>query len=490
MAAPEVAIRRLATRIRAPDPEAAFAAGRLAEAALRRIGPRLDAALEAGGLDPAALVALPRLALRLHVAGEVDPAELGAAWAEALARAILAALPASRAAAPGDALGEQPAHFATAWEAEARLLRALAAGEASPWWAAEYGVDPRAPDAAAALLLRWLARDPARAARRMAALLESAPGLAARLTARQAAELARHLELALREAAGLAAASGFLPAAEAAALAGLLAALPAPSRAALAELPAELRAPWLLAALLAHAPAGAALLPGLLPRLAALPEAALRDPALSPAVTPEPLRLRTPPPEDAAAPEPVEVWCGGLLLLIRPLARLRPAWLALGDALTARLMAIGLIALRRLADPLPAAARRAALERDRPLLALFAGAEPPEAPLEEIPLPAVLAAEAEAALAALLAAAPEGVAHAPGALRRAYGRDPFAADAATDALCRMLLRPGRLLREEAAATLAWPLDAADPALRRAGWDLDPGWVPWLGRRILFRYGAP
>jgi hypothetical protein len=185
----------------------------------------------------------------------------------------------------------------------------------------------------------------------------------------------------------------------------------------------------------------------------------------------------------------VEVWCGGLLLLIRPLAALRPAWLALGDGLPPRLLALGLIALQRLAAPLPPAARRAALERDRPLLALFAGTAAPDGPLDDAWLPPALAAEAEDALATLLAAAPQGVAHAPGALRRAYGRDPFAADAANDALCRLLLRPGRLVLEEAAATVAWPSDCADIALRRAGWDIDPGWVPWLGRRIAFRYGA-
>ena len=38
------------------------------------------------------------------------------------------------------------------------------------------------------------------------------------------------------------------------------------------------------------------------------------------------------------------------------------------------------------------------------------------------------------------------------------------------------------------AVLAWPLDSIDLALRRAGWDQDPGWLPWLGRRLRWRFG--
>jgi hypothetical protein len=78
----------------------------------------------------------------------------------------------------------------------------------------------------------------------------------------------------------------------------------------------------------------------------------------------------------------------------------------------------------------------------------------------------------------------------PGALRRRFGDgNPFTDDPATDALARLVLRPGRLRWDDAAAELAWPLEAADAALRRAGWDLDPGWLPWIGRRITFRYGG-
>jgi hypothetical protein len=32
-----------------------------------------------------------------------------------------------------------------------------------------------------------------------------------------------------------------------------------------------------------------------------------------------------------------------------------------------------------------------------------------------------------------------------------------------------------------------PLDGVDVAVRRAGLDVDPGWVPWLGTVVMFRY---
>jgi hypothetical protein len=32
-----------------------------------------------------------------------------------------------------------------------------------------------------------------------------------------------------------------------------------------------------------------------------------------------------------------------------------------------------------------------------------------------------------------------------------------------------------------------PLEEADIRVRRAGLDLDPGWVPWFGRVVRFHY---
>jgi hypothetical protein len=81
------------------------------------------------------------------------------------------------------------------------------------------------------------------------------------------------------------------------------------------------------------------------------------------------------------------------------------------------------------------------------------------------------------------------VAFAPGALRSAFGdASPF--DTAEDErLAQVVLRPGRLLLTPWSAEAHWPIDTADLALRRAGWDIDPGWLPWIGRVVRFRYGG-
>ena len=503
MAAPGVAIGRLFTRVRAPDPEAGYAAGRLVDAAVQRLGPALDRALPralaAAGLAEDAVLAIPHIALRLRIEGEASAEEFGAAWAEALAGAIAAALPAARSAripaTPQDTASlaaardaaPQPAMFETLWAAEVALLRAAARGEAPTWWAEAAQADLARPGAAARLVLAWVRRDPARAAASMAALLEAAPDVAVLLTMREAEAVADALLAALRSALGETPALATFARLEgpSAALAPLLARVPAALGAALAALPVALRGPWVVAVVMAKVPASAALLPALLPLLVALGAESWRRPdVVPPAPSAAPPVARAPTVEDA--PQATEVLGGGLLLLLRPLSVLAPGWLALGEGLPPRLLGLGLLALQRLAAPLAPAARRAALERDRVLLTVFAGTAPPDAPLEDL---AVAGPEIEDMLARLLASAPHGVAHAPGALRRAYGRDPFGQDPAADTLCRLLLRPGRLRWDAAMAELIWPLDAADIVLRRAGWDIDPGWLPWIGRRIGFRYGG-
>jgi len=35
--------------------------------------------------------------------------------------------------------------------------------------------------------------------------------------------------------------------------------------------------------------------------------------------------------------------------------------------------------------------------------------------------------------------------------------------------------------------LVLPLDSVDTSVRRLGLDLDPGWLPWLGRVVKIRY---
>jgi hypothetical protein len=48
-------------------------------------------------------------------------------------------------------------------------------------------------------------------------------------------------------------------------------------------------------------------------------------------------------------------------------------------------------------------------------------------------------------------------------------------------------RPGRLLIEPGWTDLILPLEAVDLDIRRAGLDIDPGWLPWLGRVVRYRY---
>lgn len=61
------------------------------------------------------------------------------------------------------------------------------------------------------------------------------------------------------------------------------------------------------------------------------------------------------------------------------------------------------------------------------------------------------------------------------------------AEESLSALDRLLLRPGRLRVAESEARLILPADGVDMGLRRGGWDIDPGWVPQLGRVIRFEY---
>jgi hypothetical protein len=60
-------------------------------------------------------------------------------------------------------------------------------------------------------------------------------------------------------------------------------------------------------------------------------------------------------------------------------------------------------------------------------------------------------------------------------------------------LADLVRRPARLTLSATHADLDFDLRAADVRVRRAGLDVDPGWVPWFGRVIGYRYtreGAP
>jgi hypothetical protein len=148
---------------------------------------------------------------------------------------------------------------------------------------------------------------------------------------------------------------------------------------------------------------------------------------------------------------------------------------------------LALTALRRVLAPLPNAERAVAQERERPLLAVFA----PECDWREriATLPIHDAEAADALLDALIDAIPADIAFAPGAPRRIFGTaQPAFATASAQRLACLLLRPGVLTVSAWSAELAWPLASVDLALRRAGWDQDPGWLPWLGRSLSWRFG--
>ena len=68
------------------------------------------------------------------------------------------------------------------------------------------------------------------------------------------------------------------------------------------------------------------------------------------------------------------------------------------------------------------------------------------------------------------------------------GSDPFR-DRPDAHLARVLVRPGRLAWTRWSADVTWPLATADIDLRRAGWDVDPGWLPWIGRVVRYHYAG-
>jgi hypothetical protein len=52
----------------------------------------------------------------------------------------------------------------------------------------------------------------------------------------------------------------------------------------------------------------------------------------------------------------------------------------------------------------------------------------------------------------------------------------------------LVLRPGRLALTRTHVDLWLDPELCDLRIRRAGLDLDPGWLPWMGRVVAFHYG--
>jgi hypothetical protein len=55
-------------------------------------------------------------------------------------------------------------------------------------------------------------------------------------------------------------------------------------------------------------------------------------------------------------------------------------------------------------------------------------------------------------------------------------------------LASLVLRPARLAITPTHVDVFFRLNAADVRIRRAGLDVDPGWVPWFRRVVAFHYG--
>jgi hypothetical protein len=64
---------------------------------------------------------------------------------------------------------------------------------------------------------------------------------------------------------------------------------------------------------------------------------------------------------------------------------------------------------------------------------------------------------------------------------------PPTGSAAADLIGRMVRRPGRVLARRGWVEVELSADRVDVSVRRAGLDLDPGWVPWLGVVVGYRY---
>ena len=57
-------------------------------------------------------------------------------------------------------------------------------------------------------------------------------------------------------------------------------------------------------------------------------------------------------------------------------------------------------------------------------------------------------------------------------------------------VANVVSRPGVMLATKTHLDVQLEHDQADVRIRLAGMDIDPGWLPWFGRVVLFHYGEP
>jgi hypothetical protein len=501
----------------------------------------LPATLTALGLPPDAEVAIQRLSIRLRIRGtDVSNTAISEAWAHAIAEALRTSL--APLAQRGGGVTPEVALFSSRFAAESACLLERFLGTAEAWWWRPLlGGDDPVPSSRE-ILAGWIRATPERVPGALAELaLEAPDGLALALSDEDARALveailsSRHQSLrALRDAlrqpvsppprglerglpSGLTTAMlpepirvggsadgdllldeqtllRLLEPAETKAIDG--ARRPAAKRLlAICFLLARRPAAWTLLTPSAVRPdqrsVDAALDRG--QASSELTAAALeRSDTLSVEPATAQLRDRTTDihriQSNAVAPHEHRIGCGGLLFLIRRSAASSLLDEHRGAALEDRLVALGWLALHRALDPLPQGARRVAFERERPLLEVFSGIHDLPEELHLVPTgPA--ADDARAHLDAIAALLPAELDPCSDGLLATYGSEPqpFGPEHPHRALAHLLLRPGRVLLTRTHADLHLPARAVDVALRLGGWDIDPGFIPHLGRVIRFHY---
>jgi hypothetical protein len=111
-----------------------------------------------------------------------------------------------------------------------------------------------------------------------------------------------------------------------------------------------------------------------------------------------------------------------------------------------------------------------------PALAAFAGLDPGEAP------PGFTGPAPSRSERAALSRIADRWAQALGDAASAAGRDPGAVS-----ITRIAARRGTVVFRPGWVEVHLPMDDVDVDVRVIGLDLDPGWVPWLGRVLRYRY---
>ncbi|CAB5150565.1 hypothetical protein D3OALGA1CA_4394 [Olavius algarvensis associated proteobacterium Delta 3] len=177
--------------------------------------------------------------------------------------------------------------------------------------------------------------------------------------------------------------------------------------------------------------------------------------------------------------------CGGLLFLLNALTRVLSKDQMHHVVINQRLLQLGGDIFRKLFSRLNDDASQNAYQRELPLLRIFSG-------MDEVP--EVLSdywarSHPDGLLQKLIDCLPEDIAPCPNGFEIIYG-DSYQAigdDPGIARLAKLVLRLGDLQLSNTHADLYFPQRTIDLAIRRAGLDINPGWIPFLGRIIKFYY---